>query len=305
MIRSMIREQGVDQGIEVSGAMMLPYFSYPSGEDENEVVLSDAFLEQAQGALMYYARLFEQENVFDSVYAIGWHPLIQLKYFQKGGDAQSNPPLIPELYAALAAVDFFSANESNAPGGVLLAGRSEGGKVGWNDLPSVGGVSIQDRLGQLTRFCWAYHYIYAGPIRSDETAINRESWCRRLIGRQNIKLSEPRIKHVLEDLDEFCTTFLSWIANLTYASNSEALDVDLTACRHFSELSKDDPQRPAKLLIQPRSKDRRAFSRLVSGTKGPALNKVFEYLTYAEINREHAGLGTFVGTLYEACSLED
>ena len=38
---------------------------------------------------------------------MGWDPLIPLDQFEKGGNKQINPPLLPELYSALAAAKKF------------------------------------------------------------------------------------------------------------------------------------------------------------------------------------------------------
>ena len=64
---------------------------------------ADTFLEQSRGALDYYSRMFEGsgEKVLDELYLAGADPLIPLKYFEKGGNNQKNPPLIPELYACV------------------------------------------------------------------------------------------------------------------------------------------------------------------------------------------------------------
>ena len=111
LIRGLIRENEIKEGVYIGGALMLPYFSFPKPpEDEIGIVAySESFLEQSRGALDYYSRLFEMEKskIFDQLYVIGWDPLIQLKMFEKGGPNQNNPALLPEIFTGLAASKFY------------------------------------------------------------------------------------------------------------------------------------------------------------------------------------------------------
>ena len=59
--------------------------------------IAESFLEQSRGALDYYHRLFEKEQrkTFDQLYLVGWDPLIELPVFEKEGNLQRNPALLP------------------------------------------------------------------------------------------------------------------------------------------------------------------------------------------------------------------
>jgi hypothetical protein len=134
--------------------------------------------------------------------------------------------------------------------------------------------------------------------------IKRESWYRRLIQQQNVEISDPQVRKVLSNLDDYCTSLLNWFACINSVSTSDVLNVQLVATRHFAEINKTDPHYPMKLLERPSNRDFRAFGRLVTGASASGLDKVFECLTYAPPTRGHSGLGVFVGTLYEACTLD-
>ena len=73
----------------------------------NNVLLKERVTELKR-QLEYYSKLFEYDKIFDQVYVTGWDPLSKLPKFKMGGNLQNNPPLFPELYAALGALKFFS-----------------------------------------------------------------------------------------------------------------------------------------------------------------------------------------------------
>ena len=88
---------------------MLPYFNYEVPEENMEGELfarPEEFLDQTKGALEYYSKLFEHNKIFDQVYLAGWDPLSKLSNFKMGGNLQNNPPLFPEIFAALGALKF-------------------------------------------------------------------------------------------------------------------------------------------------------------------------------------------------------
>jgi len=68
-----------------------------------------SFSPQARSALEYYSQLLSTEHVFEKLYMIGWDRFFQLGYHEAGKEEQKNPPLLPEVLAAAAAIDFFTA----------------------------------------------------------------------------------------------------------------------------------------------------------------------------------------------------
>jgi hypothetical protein len=93
--------------VQIGGALMLPYFGFARPDrDGAPVVTTDELLPKARLALEYYGRLFETERTFDRFYVLGWDPLFNLGYHEAGNYEQRNPPLLPELIAATAALDF-------------------------------------------------------------------------------------------------------------------------------------------------------------------------------------------------------
>jgi hypothetical protein len=75
--------------VAIGGGLVLPYFYFPAPPRQDRDLLPDsaAFLEQTQGALGYYHRLFAEEALFDNLYAIGWQPLLEIKAYKEGQGA--------------------------------------------------------------------------------------------------------------------------------------------------------------------------------------------------------------------------
>jgi hypothetical protein len=300
-IRAKLKKAGIERGVSIGGAMMLPYFSFPVGEEDGVFALSDVFLEQAQGALHYYERLFEREPVFDSVYLLGWRPLIPLRAFHPGKNDQRNPPLVPELYAALAAVHFLLNGAGNERA-VLQVGRRDTGSVGWADLPRVrDNQPVENCLGRLLRFAWTYHYLYHPALLDNPRAIHREAWYRRMVRGREVDLADGETRKALEQLDGFCVSVLEWMANLSFASTSNDLSVKLARIERYADFGVD-PLAPA--VLRPVSRrDRHSFSDLIIDRPSSNLSRVFEHMTYASVPESSHGLGAVVGGLFDACRL--
>jgi hypothetical protein len=93
--------------VKLGGALILPYFKFiDDGIDGQLKARSDEFLMNTQTALKHY-HLLDKTGVFDKVYLFGDESRTDVKN-ALGGPEQKNAPHFIELYAALAAIDFFA-----------------------------------------------------------------------------------------------------------------------------------------------------------------------------------------------------
>ena len=181
-IRSIFTELENDR-LLISGVFMLPYFTFLTrNTTEGDGGLPPqidpaAFIENAKGALLFYLRQ-HSAAAYDKVYVLGVpdndithsSKIIRGPYADKGA-GQKNWPHILELYAALAAYDFFSdktMRNVEKQGGIpqtqwvgSSVDKEDLRNITWGDLPD--GVSL--RVG-MSKFL-LLNYIYAPVILNE------------------------------------------------------------------------------------------------------------------------------------------
>lgn len=96
LIRRAVADRTGDK-VAIGGGLVLPYFYFPAPPRQDRDLLPDsaAFLEQTQGALGYYHRLFAEEALFDNLYAIGWQPLLEIKAYKEGARSSATRRCCP------------------------------------------------------------------------------------------------------------------------------------------------------------------------------------------------------------------
>lgn len=195
--------------VRIGGALMLPYFGFARPDQDGQpVVTTDELLPKAQLALEYYGKLFESESTFDRFYVLGWDPFFNLGYHEAGNRDQRNPPLMPEVFAACAAIDFLKSDVPLATVGdvpVMHVARADHG-ISWPDLPL---DDVKHKLGQLIRFC-AYWLHMTEPLLQKTALIGGGNWTQKLRGRMKPAEHEAQLsalRHVCEDV-------LLWAASI-------------------------------------------------------------------------------------------
>jgi hypothetical protein len=308
-IRTKLEELGISN-VHIGGALFLPYFDYDQSDNDEDnkgetTARSQEFLEQSQGALRYYEKLLERERIFDSLYVVGWDPFIKIANAGLGGNLQLNPPLIPELYAALAACDFFQSDEiSDYP--VFQIGRENIELVSWDDLPGVDKFEydLREAIGQLVRFSVAYKFVYLPHLLPRAwKSVSGEEWFRKHIRGPGLDLGDENSQLVLRSVEDYSEELLTWIASMLYASSTESLKLDLVKVHQFATYDPDDGPPLAKLLPELSNQQLGAFGQLISGSESASLRKVFERMTYDDVVEDGRGLGAFFSALYASCHL--
>lgn len=309
LIRQEIKQRNLQASVKLGGMLLLPYFRYPANNNASGNGRGPAaFMEVAQAALRYYYRLFQQAQTFDSLYFLGWDPLIELGYNKKGGKDQVNPPLPPELYAAIAAANFFAEPKS----GFFRIGRQEGEPLTWQDVPDVlspgpargraGAHLLRNRLGSLARFAFAYRNAFH-PYLTDRLTkdVMRQPWYRHLIKAFDLRLDVEGTHELLESMDMYCKEFLGWAASLCLCPGEG--EVALFEVGGFAPTPGEPGPGPVPLR-EPEDFDPKKFAGLVPPLKADSLHKVFTRMCRKGDAGERKGLGIFFGRLHDECVLE-
>jgi len=304
-----------DSSVRIGGALYLPYFRFPGPIEEDGVVYarSEAFLEQAQAALKYYSNLYSQgDKPFDQLYLLGWPQLIGLDSHATGGDLQQNPPLLPELYGALAALRFFHADGAGVGSPVFSSigythGDSGSDTISWRDLPEVVPTepattdTVKHRVAQLLRAAFVYTRIY-GPLldlaRVD--GIARQAWYRRLVRDAGVDIKGDEAQAVLRATHDYYTEVLRWFATIARKSSAPGLKVNLIDPSSFA-----DNATQADGLVQLHDSldkvHKQQFSQIVSETSARGLPDIFEELAFMPPPADTQRFGVFHQALYQAC----
>ncbi|MFQ3667031.1 MAG: hypothetical protein SNJ79_13545, partial [Sphingomonadaceae bacterium] len=290
-IRKAGQQQQVNgKRIKLGGALMLPYFSFRDPEDPDaNVVRHTQLLPQARVALAFYDSLLGEERTFDQLYIAGWDSFFDLPYHEPGKAAQKNPPLLPELLGALAAVEFFMADqigtEADAPLGPLASSRSQGGQgpVGWADLPvdRLDRKLVYHRLAQLMRFAYWWRY------RVEPAFDNREDGLRKLLSKLGVGRNDVQVGHIKlpwlrtlakgtnwqqgtpearQHLVQFAEKLKEWAAAMELFAAEQNVAFDLWDLSHLcEERNPQEPQRPVSLRSElDDTQTEPGFSRIVT-----------------------------------------
>ena len=119
-----------------------------------------------QAALKYY-HLWNKKLIYDAIYLFG--DGFQIKVDNAlGGENQENAPHFIELYAALAAIDFFGKNFGPNQVSQYFRIDRDSKQLQWTDLPdNNNGSEIRSKIEHLARFAFAYLSIYQPMLHNN------------------------------------------------------------------------------------------------------------------------------------------
>lgn len=308
--------QAENQGnVQIAGVLLTPYFLFPDPPNRGEEVVAEStrFLQQTQGALNYYGSLLSRQEaaghrLFDTLYVIGWSPLIGLPTFKAGGSDQANPPLVPELLAGLAACDFFARGAGATDRLRVLGWHHEDQPFTWRDLPAPGGggedgPDVAGRLGQLLHFCYQYARIYHPMLTEGrDTERRRFNWYETLVRGPAGSTGLPEARRTLDDLQAYALQALRWLVTCADASNKANQRVLL-----FNHNLRYDPDYDSDgLVLLPET----VRNRELKGTQGLVTDaerwstaaQLYCGLVDAKPHDDAQQLGVFVDRLYRLCA---
>lgn len=286
-----------DKNVQIGGALVLPYFTFNADADEELKAKAEHFLMNTQASLKFY-HLWNKTGIYDAIYLFGDESRVEVEN-ALGGPKQRNVPHFIELYAALAAIDFFLKGAGSDDGAqYFMTAREKNNQLEWTDLPN---SQIQSKIRQLVRFAFAYLSIYQ-PMLEDirqNGKSYRAPWYVDFFKRNRISLNDDKTQLALKNVQDYCQDFLLWLANIQNSVGDQ--QVGLVKYDAYTQRSDGD-----HLELKPVDHfDLQRFGNLVSSGISESVNPVnrlSENLCLAKGKGDGTGLiGRFLNTLYENC----
>ncbi len=277
-VARLLRNNLVDYAgrISIGGVLILPYFSFTPTDVKDELFArSENFLPNTKAALKYYA---ERENLFDATYFIGDSVMTPVGEFSVGSANQRNEAHVVELYAALAAVDFF-ARPINAPKIFKYICHHERDKFSWSDFPA-----SSERFVQFARFIFAYVHLVK-PVLADLVSGNERAykypWFVDLL--DGVKVTEPDVVN----FNFYVEAFAAWLKQIETLNGREIFLIDSSMFE----------TNPARLV------DKKLFATLDGLNSALTLHEVWYRLTEPfKLDTTVRGFGRFLRRLYDCCA---
>jgi hypothetical protein len=298
------KDKSADKKLLLSGVLMLPYFSFGNVEGAGMQANANDFLLNTQAALQYY---YQQKdlNIFDSVYFVGSDDVIDTRVSAIGGKEQENEPHFTELYAALAAIEFFGGQSSSTDENRYhLTARAENKALQWTDLPMDTNI-LKKHILQMVRFSFAYLSVYQ-PMLQDIAKREqgfRAPWYMDFFKFLNIDV-KARIELELEEIKKYCQNFLLWFANMEFSvSSSQNIVPNLLSFSSFAIVTKDAHEKDVVKLREPADFRLSEFERIVlpGMQKSIGLAELWERMCEARPKNSERNSWLFINELYQQC----
>jgi hypothetical protein len=303
LIKDQVAKMGTKR-VRLGGVIMLPYFSFERIEDTEMRAEAENFLLSTQAALKYYS-MQDYLEVYDAIYLLGEHTLSPLGPSPKrgrdpkGGKDQKNEPHFVEIYAGLAAIDFFENQRKN----YFMIARQNEGRLTWDDLHNTPKSELKAKLGQLARFAFSFLSTYYPMLMDIRTGGKsyRAPWYVDLVERGGVDISKA-LDGELAALKSYCESFLMWLANVHVSAKD--LRVELVDFGAFAQTSKVEG-RDAVTLKEGFNFNLGGFGGLILPTeeKMPnALDDLWRRMSdRKDTDRNARDIGKLVGALYREC----
>ena len=262
--------------ISIGGILILPYFSFTPTEIGDELFArSENFLPNTKAALKYYS---ERENLFDATYFVGDSVMTAVKEFSVGSANQRNESHIVELYAALAAADFYS-RPIKSPKIIKYICRHEQNKFSWADFPT-----NAERLVQFARFIFAYVHLIK-PVLADLVSGNAKAykypWFVDFL--EGVDVTAPDVVN----FNFYAEAFVSWLKQIETLAGREVFLINPALFE----------SNPARLV------DKNLFAAMDGDKNGVSLHEIFYRLTEPfRYDSTVKGFGKFLRRLYDTCA---
>lgn len=306
LVNNEFSQQLKNDQFKLGSVLMLPYFSFDPVRNERLRVDADTFLLSAQTALEYYHRQ-DELKICSAVYLLGDETLKPMRNSSIGGLQQENEPHLLEMYAALAAIDFFTKEHVE---GYPHIARENKEKTTWSDLPHDRGFAhLKQKINQLAQFAFAYLTSYYPMLKSinEKGDEYRAPWYINFFTRKNVDL-KLSMEGELKQVKSYCENFLLWLANIEQSQGKDASggSENLINFNAFAQVSNEDG-RPIVKLRKPQDFKLEAFGNLllpITKERPRALTELWEKMSNARIKDTNAeGVGRFIRALYDNCGL--
>lgn len=224
---------------KIGGALILPYFKFPSPPSEKEKEMQakvEDFMLNTKSALDYYDKSGLLGDVFNNIYLVGDNDLTEMKEFSLGNGSQKNDAHFIELYAALAAFDFFNKTDFSEVTTPMIARGDEDDsdtidKVTWDDIPNVClDGNVKDKLAAYIRFLYAYKnciLINLAKCAASETEKRNVTWYKDLVEKfGKIDLYHDReIMDTFNALGDYADCFFDWWRQIILSNDKRKIEL--------------------------------------------------------------------------------
>lgn len=232
---------------KIGGALVLPYFQFPPSDEADKKEMQakvDEFMLNTKSALTYYNESSLADRVFTSIYMIGDNDLTEVKKFSLGSNEQKNEANIVEMYAALAAFDFFNKTEYDSFTAPMIArGDNANGVISWEDLPNVcANGNLKDKLGAFIRVLYVYKYGVLPSLKKcalDQSEDRHVAWYIDLVKKAGIDVyHDKKVMDQFIALGDYSDAFFAWIKDIINNPNRKIELVNKQACSHDGIIEK-------------------------------------------------------------------
>lgn len=223
---------------KIGGALVLPYFQFPPAptdeEKEMQAKVSD-FMLNTKSALDYYNKNEILGNIFNSIYLVGDNDLTQMKEFSLGANTQKNDSHFIEIYAALAAFDFFNKNDFEKVETPMIARGDDTeattDKIMWEDIPNVCvDGNVKDKLSAFIRFLYAYKnciLVNLEKCAHDESEKRNVAWYKDLVEKAG-KIDVYHDREVMDSfkaLGDYTDAFFEWWKQIIQSNDKRQVEL--------------------------------------------------------------------------------
>lgn len=224
---------------KIGGALILPYFQFPSAPNEEEQQMQAKvadFMLNTKSALDYYDKSGLLGDVFNNIYLVGDNDLTEMKEFSLGSNSQKNDAHFIEIYAALAAFDFFNKTDFSEVTTPMIARGDEDDsdtidKVTWDDIPNVClDGNVKDKLAAYIRFLYAYKnciLINLAKCAASENEKRNVTWYKDLVEKAGkIDVYHDReIMDAFNALGDYADSFFDWWRQIILANDKRKIEL--------------------------------------------------------------------------------
>lgn len=240
ILKESVHKDSNKQGkVSIGGALVLPYFQLPSPpEDQGDELQAKGsdFIFNTKSALDYYDKSGLLGTVFSSLYMVGDDDLPLVKKFSLGANTQKNDAHFIELYAALAAFDFFNRDKDDYQGETFMIGRgndndkSEYRNVEWQDIPEVRVGSVRDKIDFFTRFLYAYKNCVLPGLEEcsqNQNAEKRITWYKDLVKKTGgiDVYQDKNIMDKFQELGNYAQLYFDWWRQISETGNTRSVEL--------------------------------------------------------------------------------
>jgi hypothetical protein len=231
-----------------------------------------------------------------------------------GGNLQNNPPLFPELYTALGALRFFSAENSISENQEIFhIGKNESNDILWSDIPNVSNsLNSKDYLSKLIRFSFSYNWMYGPALTGSWSKIKKfqnENWFKRLVYKntynnetKSCEVGHERNQEIILLMKEYCQDVLTWISDMQYSTVANTdQKMDLIVSDFFSEFKPKNTSKRVDIKEKLNATEKKQFNTLINDSKNLKLLDIMSNISYKKIYKDQKGLGVFMDILFRSC----